>query len=419
MAAPFRRLRTPHGDPRRPAGLRVLVAAFGDAGHVFPAIALGKALAARGHEVVIETWEERRQAVEGEGLGFAAAEEYRMFPPPDPDSAEGQHAAEAARALLPLLEDLRPHVVVSDILTLAPTLAAERAGIPLATLIPHIYPVVEPGYPFFAIGLRPPRTRLGKRIWSYGHERALRVGLEQGRRDLNIQRERLDLPPIDRFHGGISPDLALVATYPQLEYPRHWPAGVEITGPMTFELPHPEIELPPGDDPLVLVAPSTAHDSDNHLVRTALAALAQEAVRVVATTNRVAPQHPIEVPANATLVEWLSYSQLMPAASLVISHGGHGTVARALGAGTPVLICPIIGDMSETAMRVAWAGAGLSLPWRLCRPSPLKWAARRLLHEPSFTAKAEEIAAWGDENDGAARGAELVERLALRNLAAA
>ena len=105
---------------------------------------------------------------------------------------------------------------------------------------------------------------------------------------------------------------------------------------------------------------------------------------MVATTNRVAPQRPIEVPANAVLVEWLSYSQLMPAASLVISHGGHGTVARALGAGTPVLVCPIIGDMSETAMRVDWAGAGLSLPWRLCRPAPLRWAARRLLHEPSL-----------------------------------
>src|SRR3954452_9632146 len=201
--------------------LRVLVAAFGDAGHVFPAIALGKALAVRGHEVVIETWEERRTAVEGEGLGFAAAEEYRMFPPPDPDSEEGQHAAEAAKALLPLLEDFRPHAVVSDILTLAPTLAAERVGIPLATLIPHIYPVVEPGYPFFAIGLRPPRTRLGRSVWRYGHERALRVVLDHGRRELNIQRERIGLAPIDRFHGGISPDLALVATYPQLEYPRH------------------------------------------------------------------------------------------------------------------------------------------------------------------------------------------------------
>jgi UDP:flavonoid glycosyltransferase YjiC (YdhE family) len=331
---------------------------------------LGKALAGRGHEVVIETWEERRQAVEGEGLGFAAAEEYRMFPPPDPNSEEGQHAAEAALALLPLLEDFRPHVVVSDILTLAPTLAAERAGIPLATLVPHIYPVVQPGLPFFAIGLRPPRTRLGRGVWRYGHDRALRVGLEQGRRDLNIQRQRLELPPIDHFHGGISPDLALVATYPQLEYPRQWPAGVEITGPMTYEMPHPEIELPPGDDPLVLVAPSTAHDSDNHLVRTALAALADAPVRVVATTNLVAPQHPIEVPANAVLVEWLSYSQLMPAASIVISHGGHGTVARALGAGTPVLVCPIIGDMSETAMRVAWAGAGLSLPFLPSSPPP-------------------------------------------------
>ena len=139
---------------RRAAPLRVLVAAFGDPGHVFPAIALGRALRGRGHEVVVETWEERRGAVEGAGLGFAAAEEYRMFPPPEPDSEDGLHAAEAARALLPLLEEIRPHVVVSDILTLAPALAAERAGVPLATLIPHIYPVVEPGLPFFAIGLR-------------------------------------------------------------------------------------------------------------------------------------------------------------------------------------------------------------------------------------------------------------------------
>ena len=282
---------------------------------------------------------------------------------------------------------------------------------PLATLIPHIYPVVEPGLPFFAIGLAPPRTPLGRGVWRAG-TRALNVGLEHGRRDLNRQRERLGLAPIERFHGGISPDLALVGTFPQLEYPRRWPAGVEVTGPMTFEVPHPDIELPPGEEPLVLVAPSTAHDSGNHLVRTALAALAEEPVRVVATTNRVAPQSPIEVPANAVLVDWLSYSQLMPIASLVVSHGGHGTVARALGAGTPVLISPIIGDMSETAMRVAWAGAGLSLPWRLCRPAPLRWAARRLLADRSFAARAAELAAWGREHDGAARGAELVEDLA-------
>jgi len=395
------------GDTR----LRLLVAAFGDAGHAFPAIALGRALAGHGHEVVVETWEERRAAVEGAGLGFAAAEEYRMFPPPDPDSAEGAHAAEAARALLPLLEEMRPHAVVSDILTLAPALAAEKAGAPLATLVPHIYPVVEPGLPFFSVGLQPPRTPLGRAVWRAG-TRALNIGLAQGRRDLNRQRARLGLPPLERFHGGISLDLALVATFPQLEYPRRWPAGVEVTGPMAFELPHPEIALPPGEEPLVLVAPSTAHDSGNRLVRTALEALAEEPVRVVATTNRVVPQRPIDVPANAILVDWLSYSQLMPAASLVISHGGHGTVARALGAGTPVLICPIVGDMSETAMRVAWAGVGLSLPWRLCRPAPLRWTAGRLLQDRSFAERAGELAVWNREHDGAERGAVLVERLA-------
>jgi UDP:flavonoid glycosyltransferase YjiC (YdhE family) len=75
--------------------------------------------------------------------------------------------------------------------------------------------------------------------------------------------------------------------------------------------------------------------------------------------------------------------------------------------------------MSETAMRVAWAGAGLSLPWRLCRPGPLRWSVQRLLNEPKFTAKAQEIATWRQENDGAERGAELVEQLATMNLAAA
>jgi MGT family glycosyltransferase len=394
-------------------GMRVLVGAFGDPGHVFPAISLGRGLARRGHEVTIETWEERRGAVEGAGLDFAAAEEYRTFPPPEPDTDDGRHAADAARALLPLIERLDPAVVVSDILTLAPGLAAEAAGLPLATLIPHLYPVVEPGQPFFAIGLRSPRTPVGRGIWKAG-QRALHVGLEHGRRGLNSQRERLGLPALDRFHGGISPDLALVATYPQLEYPRAWPTSVQVTGPMAFEVPHPDIELPPGEAPLVLVAPSTAHDSENRLVRAALEALAEEPVRVVATTNRVRPQSPIEVPANAVLVDWLSYSQLMPIAALVISHGGHGTVARALGVGTPVLITPITGDMGETAMRVSWAGVGRSLPWRLCRPGPLRWAARRVLADPGFAARARQIAAWGAEHDGAERGAELVEQLARR-----
>jgi UDP:flavonoid glycosyltransferase YjiC (YdhE family) len=349
--------------------------------------------------------------VGSEGLGFTAAEEYKTFPPAEPGSGAWRSAADAAVALLPLMEEFRPDVVVSDILTLAPTLAAERAGLRRATLIPHVYPVHEPGLPFFAFGLQPPRTPVGRAIWS-GALPVLTSGLRRGREEMNETRAAVGLPPIDRFHGGISTDLALVATFPQLEYPRSWPLGVHVTGPMQFEVPYSDVDLPAGDDPLVLVAPSTAQDPDLRLVRVALDALADEPVRVVATTNRLEPTEPApDAPGNAAVVDWLSYSQVMPRASLVICHGGHGTVTRALAAGAPVLCCPHVGDMTENSARVAWAQVGLMLPWRLLRPAPLRWAARRILGDPAFTERARELEQWSQENDGAERGAVLVEKL--------
>jgi MGT family glycosyltransferase len=389
----------------------VLLGAFGDAGHAFPAIALGRALRERGHEVVVETWEKWREAVEGEGLGFTAAEEYKTFPPPPPGSDEGPSVADAALALAPYLEETRPDVVVSDVLTLAPALAAERVGLRWATLVPHVWAEHEAGMPFFAFGAGPPRTVVGRALWR-GALPVLVGGLERGRRELNRSREAVGLPPLERFHGGTSPELALVATFPQLEYPRRWPAHVHVTGPMPFEVPHPEVEVPEGDEPLVVVAPSTAQDPECRLVRVALEALAEEPVRVVATLNGHVPDEAVEVPRNAVLSLWLSYSQVMPLADLVVTHGGHGTVARALGEGVPVLCCPVVGDMAETGARVHWAGAGLMVPWRLTGRRSVRWAARRILGDPSFAARAGEIAAWGREHDGAARGAGLVEELA-------
>jgi UDP:flavonoid glycosyltransferase YjiC (YdhE family) len=391
---------------------RVLVAAFGDPGHAFPAIGLARALAGRGNEVVVETWERWREPVEELGLGFTAAEEYKTFPPPPPGSEDGASAADAALALLPLMEAERFDVVVSDILTLAPALAAERAGLRRATLIPHVYPVHEPGLPFFSFGAFPARTPVGRALWR-GALPVLVGGLKRGREEMNESRAVVGLPAIDRFHGGISEQLALVATFPQLEYPRSWPPQVRVSGPIEFELAYHDIELPAGDGPLVLVAPSTAQDPECRLVRAALEALADEPVRVLATTNRHAPSEPLpEAPDNAVVVDWLRYSQAMAAADLVICHGGHGTVARALSAGTPVLCCPAVGDMAENGARAAWAGAGLMLPWRLLGSASLRLAVRRLLGDASFSARAGEIAAWGRENEGAERAAELVEALA-------
>ena len=135
-------------------------------------------------------------------------------------------------------------------------------------------------------------------------------------------------------------------------------------------------------------------------------------MRVLATTNRHRPERPIEVPANAVLVDWLLYSQVMPAADVVICHGGHGTVVRALAAGTPLLVCPSVGDMGENAARVAWSGTGLSVPRRLLSRRAIRLATRRLLSEPLFRGRALAIAEWSERHDGAAAAANLVEEAA-------
>src|SRR4051794_22634371 len=159
------------------------------------------------------------------------------------------------------------------------------------------------------------------------------------------------------------------------------------------------------------VARPTAKALEGGLGRGALGAPADEPVRVLATTNRRGQPLP-QAPANAVVVEWLSYSQAMAVGDLVVCHGGDGAGARALGTGVPVICCPAVGDMAENGARVAWSGAGLMLPWRLTTPAALRLAVRKALGEPGYAVRAAEVGAWAAANDGAERGAELVEALA-------
>jgi UDP:flavonoid glycosyltransferase YjiC (YdhE family) len=317
----------------------------------------------------------------------------------------------AARETRRAVAEVGPHVVVHDILTLAPAMAGELEGVPTATLIPHLHPAGAPGFPPYALGARLPRTFVGRTLWRKA-ERLVQAGLRQGRAELNGARVRLGLPPVDRLHGGISERLAIVGTYPQLEYPRSSPASTHVVGPLMWEPPYGDVELPAGDQPLVLVAPSTAQDPEHRLLRAAIAGLGGAPVRVLATLNRKALPKPVRVPANTRLVEWVSYSRTMPRSTLVITHGGHGTLVRALACGAPVLVVPHSGDMAENAVRVEWAGAGVRMPWRLLTPQTVRLAVQRALGESSLTTRARELAQWTSAHDAAARAADLVEMLA-------
>ena len=393
--------------------LRIFLGAFGQPGHAFPMLALGAELVARGHEVTYETWSRWREHVEAGGMCFLAAPEYPTFPTQEHPLGPYEAVVRAAAETRPALAAARPDVVVHDILTLAPALAGELEAVPVATLIPHVYPVMEPGFPPYAFGARLPRTRAGRRAWR-AFDRPVRVGLERGRSELNETRRQLGLGPVDRLHGGLSPQLTMVGTLPQLEYPRRWPEHVHVVGPLMWEPPYDEVKPPPGDAPLVLVAPSTAQDPEHRLLRAALAGLGGEPVRVLATWNRRPLAGPATLGPRTRLVDWLSYARTMPGCALVICHAGHGTLVRALAFGCPVLAVPHVGDMAENAARVDWAGAGVRLPWPLLRPSTVRLAARRALGRPELARRAGELGAWAEGHPGAVRAADLVEQLARR-----
>lgn len=363
--------------------------------------------------MVVETWTRWREDVEREGMRFAPAPEYHVFPTLERPLKPYEAVRRATGVTREVVARERPDVVVSDILTLAPALAAELEGVPWATVIPHVDPRAGAGFPPYSLGARLPRTAAGRALWSR-FDPLIARGLELGRTELNETRARLGLPPLDHVHGGISRQLALVATFPQLEYPRAAPEpGTHVVGPLMWEPPFGEVDLPGGDPswPLVLVAPSTAQDREARMLRAALRGLADLPVRVLATTNTRGDVSGFDVPPNARLVDWVSYSKTMPRCDLVVCHVGHGTLMRALTSGVPVVACPAAGDMNENAARADWAGVGVRLPRRLVSERGIRLAVQRALATPSLRARARELADWAAARDPADRAAELVEDL--------
>jgi len=377
-------------------------------------LALGRELVERGHQVTYETWERWREPVQAAGMDFLPAPEHPVFPTQEQPLKPYEAVVLATAHTRPTVARARPDVVVHDILTLAPALAGELEGLPVATLIPHVYPVGAPGFPPYAFGARIPRTGLGRTLWRV-FDRPVARGLAQGRQELNDTRRQLGLPPVTRFHGGLSTELVLVGTYPELEYPRDWPGHVHIVGPLIWEPPATPVAPPPGEAPLVLVAPSTAQDPEHRLLHAALAGLGREPVRVLATWNRRPIDGPAAIPANTRLVEWLSYAQTMPESSLVVCHAGHGTMVRALASGAGVLTVPHVGDMAENAARADWAGVGIRLPWSLLGPRSLALAVRRALERPQMASAVRRLTAANPIGAGPAQAADRLEDLARQS----
>jgi UDP:flavonoid glycosyltransferase YjiC (YdhE family) len=361
--------------------MRVAVVAGPDPGHAFPAIALCRRFLSAGDSPTLLTgteWLDTARsvgvdAVELEGLDPAELDD-------DTDAGAKIHQRAARMAVLnrPLLRELAPDLVVSDVITACGGLAAELLGLPWVELSPH--PLYRPskGLPPLGSGLAPGvgvRGRLRDAVMRTLTARSWREGLRQR----SAVRVEIGLPAVDP-----GPVRRLIATLPALEVPRpDWPGEAVVVGPLHFEPTDAVLELPPGSGPVVVVAPSTATTGTRGLPEVALAALTPgeqlpEGSRV-AVSRLGGPD--VRVPPWA-VVGLGRQDELLSHADLVICGGGHGMVSKTLLAGVPLVVVPGGGDQWEIANRVVRQGSA-----QLVRPltaDALTTAVGEVLSSPRY-----------------------------------
>jgi UDP:flavonoid glycosyltransferase YjiC (YdhE family) len=238
-------------------------------------------------------------------------------------------------------------------------LAAELLSLPWVELNPA--PLYRPskGLPPIGSGLAPGvgvRGKLRDAVLRALTARAWNAGIRQR----SAVRVEIGLPATDP-----GPLRRLIATLPALEVPRpDWPDEAEIVGPLHFEPTDAVLPIPPGDGPVVVVAPSTAFTGAVGLTEMALETLKPgevlpDGARVV--ISRLGGDD-VDVPPWA-VVGLGRQDDLLSQADLVICGGGHGMVSKTLMAGVPMVVVPGGGDQWEIANRLVRQGSA-----RLIRP---------------------------------------------------
>ena len=218
------------------------------------------------------------------------------------------------------------------------------------------------------------------------------------RPDLNAARRSVGLGPVAHPLDQIRrADRVLVLTSPTFDFAAPERAGnVCYVGP---ELDDPAWAttaglpvLPVGPEPLILVSLSMTYQGQKPLLRRIVSALAPLPVRALVTTGPALDPQDFPAPAHIQIVQAAPHSALLPHCGLVITHGGHGTVLRALSAGVPVLCLPMGRDQADDAARIVASHAGCWLSSHSGVRS-LRKAVTRALADKELLAGAQRIAA--------------------------
>jgi MGT family glycosyltransferase len=400
-------------------------------GHLFPLTPVLDELRTRGHDIALRTLASEVGAMRARGFDAApidgaieaiALDDHLARTPAGAQKRAlrvfGRRADLDAADLRDAIDAAAPDLVLVDINAWGALAEAERNGGPFAAWCPYPLPLPSRDAPPFGPGLRPAHGARG-RLRDAAVSRVLLGHVVRMMVDgINTTRAGVGLPP----HAGLadiftSIPLLLSMTAEPLEYPRgDWPGNVRLVGPCCWE---PPADVPGWlagiDDPVVLVTTSSEFQDDGRLVRTALEALADAPVHVIATVPSGDPTA-FEAPANAHVLPFVPHGPILDRAACAITHGGMGATQKALSHGVPVCVVPFGRDQLEVARRVEVADAGVRLPAGRLTPRRLRRAVEEAMRR---TDGARRVAQGFRGTGGAPAAADAIEALVSARASAA
>ncbi len=416
--------------------MRITILTVGSQGDVQPFLALGTGLQAAGHRVRIATNELFRDAIRGRGLDFSGL-------PWNPGRMLGKVLdanpllllRETVRnygALLPQIyeqalrscEDADLVLVHPGVLFIADVLADRlRRPVCQAHYDPFtptrfrpnfLFPPLPHGLQFSLGGFYNEWTHW---VFAQGGWLAYRGAINRARR------KTFGLPPLSarlprRFLRPSVPFLYCFSPHVVPPAP-DWDRNIHVTG-FWFLDRDPDWQPPErlrdflaaGPPPVFVGFGSMMDREPEALARLVLEALARSGQRGILAKGWGGLGAVAESDRVLFLTEAVPHDWLFPRTAAVVHHGGAGTTAAGLRAGTPTVVVPYFGDQPFWGRRVRDLGVGAGPVPRKQLTAERLAETLRAANDPLVRSRAAELGARIRAENGIARAVEVLERIA-------
>lgn len=407
---------------------RILLVLWDGGGVVPPLIEVARRLIARGHEVVVlgdPTIAEEAAAVGAVFHGWTRAphrqtrdrsediiRDYAFKSQQKFFKAEFRgyfidSGPDWTADVLAAIDEYDIDAILCDFMLPWASIAAEARKLPCTVLVTFPYPVPTAGFPPQGSALmpvpgflEPPRDAVIRRMTEWFYDKWIPT--------MNLVRASLGLPPLTHAMDQVRNSAAVaVLTARAFDYPgAPVPANVFWAGPMlddpSWVQPWQAPWEPDNDAPLVVVGMSSTFQDHVALLQRIVDALATLPVRAIVSRGPSVREGEVVGTSNVVVVDSVPHDQVLPQASVLVTHCGHGTAMKGLAAGVPMMCIPIGRDQTDNAARIVHHGIGVKV-----KPTAgvvkIRAAIEEVLGNPSYraaaVAMAETIAAGSGQSD--------------------